>query len=149
MCGIIGYIGDKQAQPILLNSLAKLEYRGYDSCGIAVMDSGGKLVAFGRMDDVMLASIQICMDKAHTAVHGKLPTQVWREVLRSGAIPPLFFHDRWIAFPGGFPLVKGNQIYGGIGASGATGFGDTSVARAALAAGGFSTDEADAMLKES
>ncbi len=36
MCGIVGYIGDKQAQPILVNCLKKLEYRGYDSCGIAV-----------------------------------------------------------------------------------------------------------------
>ncbi len=36
MCGIVGYIGDKQAQPILLNALSKLEYRGYDSCGIAL-----------------------------------------------------------------------------------------------------------------
>jgi glucosamine--fructose-6-phosphate aminotransferase (isomerizing) len=36
MCGIIGYIGHKQAQSILLNCLARLEYRGYDSCGIAV-----------------------------------------------------------------------------------------------------------------
>jgi glucosamine--fructose-6-phosphate aminotransferase (isomerizing) len=40
MCGIVGYIGDKQAQSILLNCLKKLEYRGYDSCGIAVAVSG-------------------------------------------------------------------------------------------------------------
>jgi len=40
MCGIVGYIGGKQAQPILLNCLARMEYRGYDSCGIAVNGSG-------------------------------------------------------------------------------------------------------------
>lgn len=40
MCGIVGYIGKRDAQPILLNGLAKLEYRGYDSAGIAVLNNG-------------------------------------------------------------------------------------------------------------
>ena len=40
MCGIVGYIGEKRAHPVLLNSLGKLEYRGYDSCGIAVSAGG-------------------------------------------------------------------------------------------------------------
>ena len=40
MCGIVGYIGSQQAAPILLDGLEKLEYRGYDSAGIAVYDSG-------------------------------------------------------------------------------------------------------------
>ncbi len=39
MCGIVGYIGGRDAQPILLQSLKRLEYRGYDSCGIAVLGS--------------------------------------------------------------------------------------------------------------
>ncbi|GAH60817.1 unnamed protein product, partial [marine sediment metagenome] len=39
MGGIVGYIGDKQAQPILLDCLVRLEYRGSDSCGIAVLDN--------------------------------------------------------------------------------------------------------------
>ncbi len=41
MCGIIGYIGKKQAQPILLNGLKRLQYRGYDSTGLAVLDDKG------------------------------------------------------------------------------------------------------------
>lgn len=40
MCGIVGYIGQEQATPVLINALKKLEYRGYDSAGIAVLDSG-------------------------------------------------------------------------------------------------------------
>lgn len=44
MCGIVGYVGESQAAPILLEGLAKLEYRGYDSAGIAVYD-GDKINA--------------------------------------------------------------------------------------------------------
>ena len=39
MCGIVGYVGDKEAASFLLEGLAKLEYRGYDSAGIAVFDT--------------------------------------------------------------------------------------------------------------
>ena len=42
MCGIVGFTGDRQAAPILLDGLAKLEYRGYDSAGLAVRDGYGK-----------------------------------------------------------------------------------------------------------
>ena len=40
MCGIIGYVGEKEIVPILINGLKKLEYRGYDSAGICVLDNG-------------------------------------------------------------------------------------------------------------
>ena len=41
MCGIVGYIGKKQAAPVLLDGLSKLEYRGYDSAGVAVLNPAG------------------------------------------------------------------------------------------------------------
>ena len=58
MCGIVGYIGDKQVVPVLVEGLRKLEYRGYDSAGVAVVRtegievrrSAGKL---SRLEDVL------------------------------------------------------------------------------------------------
>jgi glucosamine--fructose-6-phosphate aminotransferase (isomerizing) len=54
MCGIIGYVGPKQATPILLEGLRKLEYRGYDSAGLAVHDGRGVQVrrALGKLGNL-------------------------------------------------------------------------------------------------
>jgi len=41
MCGIVGYLGYRQAFPILINGLHRLEYRGYDSAGIALLNEHG------------------------------------------------------------------------------------------------------------
>ena len=53
MCGIIGYVGKKAASPILLEGLRRLEYRGYDSAGVAVVHDGDLLVRKkkGRIDE--------------------------------------------------------------------------------------------------
>ncbi|MFH0941899.1 MAG: glutamine--fructose-6-phosphate transaminase (isomerizing) [Chloroflexota bacterium] len=76
MCGIVGYIGERQAQPILLNCLGHLEYRGYDSCGIAVSDGGIKVYK----DAVRVAELEKTMPRfngslgiGHTrwATHGE------------------------------------------------------------------------------
>jgi glc operon protein GlcG len=115
---------------------------------ISIVDSGGNLVGLYRMDNACLFSIQVSMDKAFTAVYGKLTTKDWGPFFQSSDLPPLFFHKRWSPFPGGFPLVRDGQIFGGIGVSGATTLGDSLVARAALVAGGFNTDAIDAILKE-
>ncbi|SVD89397.1 uncharacterized protein METZ01_LOCUS442251, partial [marine metagenome] len=60
MCGIIGYIGQKEVVPVLIDGLRQLEYRGYDSAGIALVQKGqievrrsaGKLV---RLEEVIHA----------------------------------------------------------------------------------------------
>src|SRR3954454_19728086 len=43
MCGIVGYVGSEEATPIVLDSLSRLEYRGYDSSGVAVLDVAGTM----------------------------------------------------------------------------------------------------------
>ena len=80
MCGIVGFIGNEQAAPILLDGLAHLEYRGYDSAGVAVISSEQKLQvrkAVGRLkvlsDEIHGgADIEGCIGLGHTrwATHG-------------------------------------------------------------------------------
>ena len=80
MCGIVGFIGKEQAAPILLDGLAHLEYRGYDSAGVAVISSEQKLQvrkAVGRLkvlsDEIHGgADIEGCIGLGHTrwATHG-------------------------------------------------------------------------------
>ncbi|MBI2542692.1 MAG: glutamine--fructose-6-phosphate transaminase (isomerizing) [Candidatus Aenigmarchaeota archaeon] len=77
MCGIIGYIGKQEAAPLLFNGLKRLEYRGYDSAGIATLDSGLHIKKeVGRIDDIHsklnLTDIPGTLGIAHTrwATHG-------------------------------------------------------------------------------
>lgn len=84
MCGIVGYIGKREAYPILMKGLHRLEYRGYDSAGVALINGDGQLNVYKAKGKV--AELEsLCMDKdtsgcvgiAHTrwATHGE-PTTV-------------------------------------------------------------------------
>jgi glucosamine--fructose-6-phosphate aminotransferase (isomerizing) len=82
MCGIIGYAGERDAAPLLLDGLQRLEYRGYDSAGIAVMDDGvinitkgaGKLSALRRGLEGAYPLGGIGIGHTRWATHGK-PTE--------------------------------------------------------------------------
>ena len=80
MCGIVGFIGQEQVAPILLDGLAHLEYRGYDSAGVAVISAQGKLQVEKAVGRLKVLSEQIhggadlegCIGLGHTrwATHG-------------------------------------------------------------------------------
>jgi glucosamine--fructose-6-phosphate aminotransferase (isomerizing) len=80
MCGIVGYIGNKEAYPILIKGLQRLEYRGYDSAGIALIDEKGNLNVYktkGKVKDledfIVNKNIKGKIGIAHTrwATHGE------------------------------------------------------------------------------
>lgn len=83
MCGIIGYVGNKQVVPVILDGLKRLEYRGYDSAGLAVVGNGGRLEirrAAGKLrnleEAIRLRPLDGSFGIGHTrwATHGR-PTE--------------------------------------------------------------------------
>ena len=83
MCGIVGYIGNKKAKPILINGLLRLEYRGYDSAGIATIENNkisviknkGRVAELDKVPGIN--DLQGTIGIAHTrwATHGKPSTE--------------------------------------------------------------------------
>ena len=135
----------KTAQTMINAGLKEADKYGIP-VSIAVSDSAGNLLAFGRMENATLFSIQIAMDKAYTAVFGKCHTEDWGKRYASGKLVPLYFHERWITFSGGLPLIRDETVCGGVGVSGAV-TEDIYIARAVIKAGGFNLDEVDAAIE--
>ncbi|MEH2180952.1 GlcG/HbpS family heme-binding protein [Nostoc sp.] len=104
---------------------------------LAVVDVGGNLVAHIRMDDALIGSIDISINKAFTARAFNLPTKSLGENAQPGG---QFYGihasngGRITIFAGGIPLQRDEQIVGAIGVSGGSGEQDQAVAEAAVAA---------------
>ena len=99
---------------------------------VTVVDSGGNLVAFGRMDGAQLASIQISEHKARYAATWRRESKVAESAIQGG-LNYLITLDGVIASRGGIPLVEGGKLVGAIGCSGGTGSQDEVCCKAAAA----------------
>jgi uncharacterized protein GlcG (DUF336 family) len=115
-------------------SLALAEARANNwTMAAAVVDPGGILVYFERMDDTQNASSKIAIDKARSAALFKRPTKTFQDSVERGGIGLRVMKLRG-AMPveGGVPLVVNGQIVGGLGISGGTAEQDGQCAKAAV-----------------
>ncbi len=113
-------------------AVAESKKRGW-KMNIAVLDSGGNLVAFQRMDGAQLASIQIAQHKAHAAVLFRRETKVFEDAIQVNNMPYVTTLDGMIGSRGGIPLIEDGKLIGAIGCSGGTGSQDDVVGRAGAA----------------
>ena len=127
------------ARDLITSGAKKAVEIGIPMC-IAVADHAGELKAFLRMDGAKLLSVGISQNKAYTAVSFGLSTDGWYDFIKEDA--PLhtgIVHTpRLIVYGGGYPIVEGGEVIGGIGVSGGHYTNDMDVAKAALADNGFS-----------
>jgi glc operon protein GlcG len=101
---------------------------------IAVVDEGGWPILVERMDNsAYIASVELAPAKARTAALFKKPSGALEDAINHGRIAALSARD-FIEMQGGFPIVVGGQVIGGIGASFDTPEHDVQIAQAGLAA---------------
>ncbi|HXX82226.1 MAG TPA: heme-binding protein [Thermodesulfovibrionales bacterium] len=100
---------------------------------VAIVDPGGNLVAFQRMDGAQLASIQISEHKARAAVTFRRETKVFENAIQLNNLNYILTFDGIMASRGGIPLVEGGKIIGAIGCSGGTGSQDEVACKAGAA----------------
>lgn len=102
---------------------------------IAVVDSGGNLKAFARMDGAEVAGTTLAPDKAYTALAHRTPThELARMAAPGGELFGLHAADRgrYVIFGGGIPITAGGRVVGAVGVSGATVDQDVSCAEAGV-----------------
>ena len=114
-----------RAQQLISAVVAETKKRGW-AMNIAVIDSGGNLVAFERMDGAQLASIAISQHKARSALLFRRESKIFEDAIQHG-VTYVETLDGMIGSRGGFPLIENGKIIGAIGCSGGTGSQDATV----------------------
>jgi glc operon protein GlcG len=122
----------ERAQAAINAVVAEAKKRDW-KMNIAVVDSGGNLVAFQRMDGAMLASIQIAEHKARAAAAFRRETKFFENAIQANNVRYLMTLDGVIASRGGIPLIEEGKLIGGIGCSGGTDSQDEIVCEAGAA----------------
>lgn len=122
----------ERARAVIAAAIA--EARKHDwKLNVAVVDSGGNLVAFERMDGAQLASIQVSEHKARAAATYRRETRAFESAIQQKGLNYVMTLDGVIASRGGIPLVEAGKLIGAIGCSGGTGSQDEVACKAAAA----------------
>jgi glc operon protein GlcG len=121
-----------RAEAVIHAAVADAKKRNW-KMNVAVVDSGGNLVAFQRMDGAMLASIQIAEHKAKAAATFRRETKQFEDGIQLMHLNYLLAFDGIIASRGGIPLIEQGMIIGAIGCSGGTDSQDEIVSQAGAA----------------
>lgn len=120
-----------RAQAVIAAAVAEAKKHDW-KMNVAVVDAGGNLVAFARMDGAQLASVSIAEHKARAAVTFRRETKLFENGMQSGLVYQLSL-DGVIGSRGGIPLVEDGKMVGAIGASGGTGSQDEVSSKAGAA----------------
>jgi glc operon protein GlcG len=116
----------QRAVTLIQAAVAESNKRGW-AMNVAIVDSGGNLVIFGRMDGAQLASISIAEHKARVAAKFRRPTRAFEDAVQKGGLNYILTLDDVVASRGGIPLVEDGKIIGAIGCSGGTGSQDEAI----------------------
>jgi glc operon protein GlcG len=123
----------ERAQACIAAAIAEAGKRDW-KMNVAVVDSGGNLVAFQRMDGAQLASIQVAQHKARTAALYRRETLAFENAVQRNGFTYVLTLDGVIASRGGIPLIENGKLIGAIGCSGGTGSQDEVVCQSGVAA---------------
>jgi glc operon protein GlcG len=121
-------IGLDKAKQVLAAAEAEALKKNW-KMNIAVVDTNGELVLFERMEGAQIASGAISTNKARTAARFRRETRVFYNAYETGHNFAGTLDPTLTASPGGFPLVEGGKLIGGIGCSGGTGDQDAAICK--------------------